>query len=502
MQKHSLQILISGAGPTGLFLAYALTRQGVSVRIIDKSEGPARESRAMGVQARTLEFYRAFGLSEEAIALGIPAAAAHVFLRGRAIADFSLREMGKGQSPYPFMLALAQDVHERFLLEKLQQLGVTPEWRTELLTVSQDDSAVRAQLRNQHGALETATFPFLVGCDGAHSATRAALELGFEGGASEVLTFVADVAIECENADFNLAIDEDGLGLMIPVRTTGMQRLIGVVPDALAKRKDLSFEDVGPRLARMLGVSVTQVNWFSTYRVHHRVAKRFRVGRCFLAGDAGHIHSPVGGQGMNTGLGDAMNLSWKLASVINGAANATILETYEIERRAFAKTLIATTDAAFRALSARGWLARQMRLHVAPLLLSLLTKFDATSRIMFRTVSQTRIAYRQSPLSEGAAGKLKGGDRLPWLPSPDNYAALDGLHWGLHIYGRARPELVAAAEARRFKISVFETGAAAVAPDSAYLVRPDGHIALALADQSASSFEAYVARHGLKVQEM
>lgn len=498
MQKHSPQVLISGAGPTGLFLAYALTRQGVGVRLIDKNEGPAQESRAMGVQARTLEFYRAFGLAEEAIALGIPAAVAHVFLQGRAIADFSLGEMGKGQSPFPFMLALAQDVHERFLLKELRELGVAPEWRTELLTLSQDDSAVRAQLRNEAGAVETATFPFLVGCDGAHSAIRAALELGFEGGASEALTFVADVAIESENADFNLAIDEDGLGLLIPVRTTGMQRLIGVVPDALAERESLSFENVGPRLASMLGVSVTQVNWFSTYRVHHRVAERFRVGRCFLAGDAGHIHSPVGGQGMNTGLGDAMNLSWKLAAVINGAANSTILETYDLERRSFAKTLIATTDAAFRALSARGWLARQMRLRLAPLLLSLLAKFEATSRIMFRTVSQIRIAYPQSPLSEGAAGKVKGGDRLPWLAAPDNYAALDGLHWRLHVYGRARVELVAAAEALRFKVLVFETGAAAFAPDSAYLVRPDGHIALVLADQSASSFAAYVARHGLK----
>jgi 2-polyprenyl-6-methoxyphenol hydroxylase-like FAD-dependent oxidoreductase len=498
MQHRGPQVLISGTGPTGLFLAYALTRQGVSVRLIDRRDGPAPESRAMGVQARTLEFYRAFGLADEAVALGIPIETGRVFVQGREAARLSLGQMGKGLSPYPFLLALAQDVHEALLLAKLAALGVTPEWRTELLTLSQDDDAVHAQIRSAEGATETARFPYLVGCDGAHSATRDALKLGFAGGQSEGLAFVADVAIDRANKDFNLAFGDERLGLMIPVRTSGMQRLIGIAPHHLAHRSDLSFEEVGPQLAQMFSVTVREVNWFSVYRVHHRVAERFHVGRCFLAGDAGHIHSPVGGQGMNTGLGDAMNLSWKLAAVLDGADPA-LLESYDVERRAFAKTLIATTDAAFQALTAPGWFARQIRLRIAPRVVDLLSKFEATGRLLFRAISQTRIAYRQSALSEGAAGGVRAGDRLPWLAQADNYAALDGVHWRLQIYGHARPELCAAAKAQSIDASIFEidaaTTAAGFAPEAAYLIRPDGYVGLALPDQSVVRFEAYVARN-------
>lgn len=498
MQQRGPQVLISGAGPTGLFLAYALTRQGVSVRLIDRRDGPAPESRAMGVQARTLEFYRAFGFADEAIALGVPIETGHVYVRGREAASLSLGEIGKGLSPYPFLLALAQDVHEKLLIAKLDELGVAPEWRAELLTLSQDADAVQARIRNADGVEEAASFPYLVGCDGAHSATREALKLGFAGGQSEGLAFVADVAIDRANVDFNLALGGDRLGLMIPVRTSGMQRLIGIAPQHLARRSDLRFEDLGPQLAQMLDVTVREVNWFSVYRVHHRVAETFHVGRCFLAGDAGHIHSPVGGQGMNTGLGDAMNLSWKLAAVLDGADPA-LLDSYDPERRAFAKTLIATTDAAFQALTAPGWLAQQIRLRVAPRILALLSKFVATGRLLFRVISQTRIAYRQSALSEGAAGGVRGGDRLPWLADANNYAALDGVQWRLQIYGHARAELCAAAESLSIKTSIFDADAAATAvgfaPEAAYLIRPDGYVGLALPDQSALRFEDYVARH-------
>jgi 2-polyprenyl-6-methoxyphenol hydroxylase-like FAD-dependent oxidoreductase len=498
MQQREAQVLISGAGPTGLFLAYALTRQGIGVRLIDKRDGPEQESRAMGVQARTLEFYRAFGLADEAVALGIPIETGHVFVLGREAARLSLGHMGQGLSPYPFLLALAQDVHEKLLLAKLDELGVSPEWRTELLDLSQDDDAVHTQIRNAAGAIETARFSYLAGCDGAHSATRAALNLGFAGGQSEGLAFVADVAIDRPNTDFNLAFGDDRLGLLIPVRTSGMQRLIGLAPPRLAHRTDLRFEEVGPQLAQMFDVTVREVNWFSVYHVHHRVAERFHVGRCFLAGDAGHIHSPVGGQGMNTGLGDAMNLSWKLAAVLNGASPA-LLDSYDAERRAFAKTLIATTDAAFQALTAPGWFARQIRLRVAPRIVNLLSKFEATGRLLFRAISQTRIAYRQSALSEGAAGGVRGGDRLPWLAQAGNYAALDGVHWRLQIYGHARPDLCAAAKSHGIETSIFEvdaaTAAAGYAPEAAYLIRPDSYVGLALPDQSVVRFEAYVARH-------
>src|SRR5262245_57566404 len=194
-------------------------------------------------------------------------------------------------------------------------------------------------------------------------------------------------------------------------------------------------------------IDVHRVNWFSTYHVHHRVADRFRSGRAFLAGDAAHIHSPVGGQGMNTGIGDAVNLAWKLAAVLQRRANEAILDTYEPERIAFAKRLVATTDLAFTGVTSATAIARALRLRVVPLLLPALFELEAFRRLAFRTVSQTAINYRECALSEGCAGHVRGGDRLPWVAfdpdhgGPDNFAPLTSLEWQVHVYGSVVPAI-------------------------------------------------------------
>jgi hypothetical protein len=177
------------------------------------------------------------------------------------------------------------------------------------------------------------------------------------------------------------------------------------------------------------------VNWFSTYHVHHRVADRFRKDRAFLLGDAAHIHSPVGGQGMNTGIGDAVNLAWKLAWVLKRRADASLLESYEPERIAFARRLVKTTDQAFTAVTSSGPIARFLRLDVVPALLPLLFASRPMRRVLYRTVSQTDVNYRGSPLSAGRLGSVHGGDRLPWVAGIDNFASLTALDWQVHVYG-------------------------------------------------------------------
>ena len=172
-------------------------------------------------------------------------------------------------------------------------------------------------------------------------------------------------------------------------------------------RRDMSFDDVRGRAIAHLQLHVTAVHWFSTYRVHHRVADRFRSGRTFLLGDAAHIHSPVGGQGMNTGIGDAVNLSWKLAAVLRERAPESLLETYEPERIAFARRLVATTDRAFTLVSASGGLARLVRTRLMPGLAPRLTQFAAVRRLVFLIVSQIRIGYRHSAPSAGRAGRVR-----------------------------------------------------------------------------------------------
>jgi hypothetical protein len=268
------------------------------------------------------------------------------------------------------------------------------------------------------------------------------------------------------------------------------------------RREDLSWNDVSKRVIEWISIDVKSVNWFSTYRVHHRVADHFRKDRAFLLGDAAHIHSPVGGQGMNTGIGDAVNLAWKLAAVLHGRAKPSLLDSYEPERIAFARRLVATTDRAFTGVTSSGAVARLMRLRVAPLLAPLIFAFRTMRRFMFRTVSQTVVNYRGSSLSEGRAGPVHGGDRLPWVKMDgnneckDNFASLTSLDWQMHVYGEATPQMRALCDERRLPLHVFpwrpEMKRAGLRRHAAYLVRPDGYVAMADAEGSAATVASYL----------
>jgi hypothetical protein len=249
-------------------------------------------------------------------------------------------------------------------------------------------------------------------------------------------------------------------------------------------------------------IDVKRMNWFSTYRVHHRVADHFRKGRAFVLGDAAHIHSPVGGQGMNTGIGDAVNLAWKLGAVLHGRADASLLDSYEPERIAFARRLVATTDQAFKGVTSPGPIARRLRLQIVPLLIPPLFKLTTARRFMFRTISQTGVNYRGSSLSEGRAGRVHGGDRLPWVKADfngvekDNFAPLTSLDWQVHVYGDAAPEMQAVCDGRKLPLHVFpwrpEMGRTGLRRDAVYLVRPDGYVAVADPEGSASAVTSYL----------
>jgi hypothetical protein len=291
---------------------------------------------------------------------------------------------------------------------------------------------------------------------------------------------------------------------MFPVRLSGMQRLIGLVSPELSERSDLTFEDIRGGVEPLLGIKVKGINWFATYRVHHRVADRFRAGRAFLLGDAGHIHSPAGGQGMNTGIGDAINLGWKLAQIIQKRAGESILDSYEPERIGFARSLVSTTDRAFTPMVAEGIRGEFTRRILAPLFIGVATRLAISRHQVFRLISQTRIHYPDSPLSVGKAGHVHGGDRLSWVQggTEDNFAPLRSLDWQLHVYGELKGDLNDACANQGLPIHVFEWNAATESSgflrDAAYLVRPDGHVALAMAKQSTDALQAFVHQHGLQ----
>jgi 2-polyprenyl-6-methoxyphenol hydroxylase-like FAD-dependent oxidoreductase len=493
------QVLIVGAGPTGLVLALWLARSGVPFRIIEKNDGPGQASRAMAVQARTLEFYRQLGIADRVITGGILIDGGHLRRGSRVIADFPFNDIGSDISPYPFILSFPQDDHERLLVDCLKEAGIQVEWSTQLVHFKDEGQSVRATLRKGQ-ADENAEFAYLCGCDGAHSAVRQGLGLNFPGGTYEQLFYVADVQANGRafTQEVNACISPDSFVLVFPVRSSGMFRLIGIVPAEIASREDFSFEEIRPYVKKQIDVDVDKVNWFSKYHVHHRVADHFRQGRVFIAGDAGHIHSPAGGQGMNTGIGDAVNLAWKLATVIHGRTSPAVLDTYESERIAFARTLVATTDRLFQFAVSRGLEARLVRgivlRYVAPLAL----RFQAARKTQFRLVSQTRIQYRESSaLSNGRAGNIQGGDRLPWIQDRNNFQPLNSLDWQIHVCGTPADPLQTLAGRWNLAVHSFtwdkQAQSAGFAQNAAYLIRPDGHVALAQPDQHPEPLEKFLA---------
>ena len=505
MNPPSTDVLIIGAGPTGLVLALWLTRLGIRVKIVDKTSEPGTTSRALAVQARTLEFYSQLGLADAVMERGQKVLAANLWVSGKHAAHAVFGAMGEGLSPFPYMLIFPQDEHERLLVERLAKAGVQVERQTELLHFEETADGVLSHLQKPDGTPETCQATYLAGCDGARSTVRGALQIGFPGGTYDHFFYVADVEANgvTMNGELQVALDKTDFLAIFPMQGKGRARLIGTVRDqAQQHNENLSWDDVSKRVLEWIRLDVERVNWFSTYRVHHRVADRFRKGRAFLLGDAAHIHSPVGGQGMNTGIGDAVNLAWKLAAVLHGQATATLLDSYEPERIAFAQRLVATTDQAFTGVTSSGAIARLVRLHLVPLVVPLLFALKTIRRLMFRTVSQMVVNYRESNLSEGHAGAIQGGDRLPWVKmdwnsdNKDNFAPLTSLNWQAHVYGEATPELQAICNTKKLPLHVFpwhpKISRAGLQRNALYLIRPDGYVALADSAANPAAITTYL----------
>ena len=420
---NGTDVLIVGAGPTGLMLANQLARRGVRVTVVDRHAGPARETRALGVQARTLEIYAQLGIVERALELGRIATGANLWAQGRKTARVPLGEAGRGLTPYPYILILGQDDNERIMGDKLREAGVAVQWSTELVALAQAADKVTATLRQPDGTSRQLEAAWVGGCDGAHSSVRELNAISFPGAPYEHAFYVADTEAtgSMVPGEVNVYLWRTGFHLLFPMRGKDHWRIVGILPPGLRDSKHASIDDVLPSLRDEAGagLAIKACSWFSTYRIHHRAAQRFRDRRCFLLGDAAHIHSPVGAQGMNTGLQDATNLAWKLALVTQGRAHAALLDTYEAERLPVAQRLLATTDRAFRLVVSDSWLAGLLRTKVLARIAAFAMARERIQRFAFRTVSQIGIHYRASSLSASAPGlpdaAPRAGDRFPWL---------------------------------------------------------------------------------------
>ena len=560
-RNHDVDVLIVGAGPTGLALAAQLARFGVSFRIVDKLTDRTRESRALAIQPRSLEVLAAAGVAGTLVERGNDAVEVRLHA-GERVVPIRLFDFGLEDTVYPFLLFLSQAETERVLGEHLAARGVRVECGVELIDFDQDRQCVRCRLRHGDGRTEDVRASYLVGCDGAHSTVRHLSGIAFEGGAYPQTFALADLEVEgdlepgCVHAWPGAA----GILFFFPLGHPVTWRLQVMVPgsgaeggESDAEGGESGAEDGEPRtedgesnrgsagdgsgdpsLERLQtivdgftggGLRLHDPVWRTRFRIPRRQAVTYRSGRVFLAGDAAHVHSPAGAQGMNTGIQDAWNLGWKLALVARGHARPALLDSYESERWPVGRFVLRLSHLPFRVATSENPVLRFLRTRIVPRVASLARHVDVGRAFAFRRIAQLEVRYRESPLALEGRPRLRhgprAGDRLP-----DAELVLDGCSTTLHRqisdprfhvllcgpvdawdrgqvdqlrerhgalvtthYLTREPTSGALVDAR-------EEALARLAVDDAahYLVRPDGHVAYRAGGTDFEELSAYLTR--------
>jgi 2-polyprenyl-6-methoxyphenol hydroxylase-like FAD-dependent oxidoreductase len=525
-----LDVLVVGAGPTGLTLAGQLRAFGATVRIIDRQLDRVQESRALAVQPRTLEVLRGLGVAQELLECGNDAVWVQLHASGRVV-RIRLFGLGLDDTAYPFLLFVSQAETEAVLNAHLAARGIRVERPVELVAFEAGDEAVTCTLRHADGRDEQVRARYLVGCDGAASTVRRGAGIPFQGGAYPQTFTLADLEVDGLDRDAAHAfLGSAGILLFFPLGRPASWRLLGMPPslrDGQPHQERPSLAELQALIDPFTGGSLRLRDpvWLTYFRLQHRHAARYQAGRIFLAGDAAHVHSPAGAQGMNTGIQDAWNLGWKLALVSRGVADEALLDSYDAERRPVGGFVVRFTDRAFSVATSTNPLIRALRRQVVPRILPLALRFDKVLADGFRTVSQLNISYPRSPAVQEGRPTLRGGpkagDRLP-----DARVARDGqLCWLGEALAASRFHLLLcgpvggwnasqlSAVRRRYRdtLAVHHLtqdaapgalhdvdGQALVrlgAADAAhYLVRPDGHVAYRAAGTDLDGLQHHLAR--------
>ncbi len=490
--------------------AVCLARLGVDVIIVDGKSEPTRESRALALHARSMEIYDQLGLVDRVLDECDRAPQIVPGYRTRTFRPVSFAGFGSTITPYPGIYVLEQSRNERILVDAFRDFGREVRWRHELRELRIDegsDHPVEATLATPGppGALpgETETpitirARWCIGADGSSSRVRDLLGIDFEGSTNPLRFYVVD-ALDVHGlveGGMNSRVSRDDFVLAFPMGSPGHHRILGIVDGSVPER-DLE-DQVRARLRTEFAIRYERSGWFASYRVHHRLSARFRDGPVFLVGDAAHVHSPVGAQGMNTGLQDAHNLACKLGDVIHGGAAPSLLDRYEAERRPVARRLVRTTDAAFARITSLAWFARFLRDRIVPLVAPLAVRFGprlvGTERI-FGYLAQLRIHYWASSLERSQRHGRRDrviGRRLSW--SGDNFAALRSMTWQVHGYGAPADAVEEAAGALGFEAHAFGPDVhRRLKASRLYLVRPDGFVAAAAPIATAADrFRVYL----------
>jgi 2-polyprenyl-6-methoxyphenol hydroxylase-like FAD-dependent oxidoreductase len=483
---NSPHVLIAGAGPVGLTLANELTRLGVKVRIVDKAATRTDKSKALVLWSRTLELFDDAGYAGKFLPAGLPAHGAQISTGTEIVARVTFDSI---ESRFPYALMIPQNESERVLEAHLSAQGVTVERLVELTAFSEQADQVQATLRKANGQTETVTAAWLVGCDGAHSAVRHGLGFGFEGSTLDSDWILADghlAGLEPKDR-IHIFWHRDGILAFFPIVGDRFRVVADLGPaEGSGHRADPTLAEVNALMTHRgsPGIVMKDPIWLSAFRINERKVKDYRRGRVFLAGDAAHIHSPAGGQGMNTGMQDAFNLAWKLSLVIAGNAKPTLLDSYSPERSAVGDRVLRNAGRLTEAAIMRNPIGQTVRNAVARFALS----FPYIQHRVANMLTELDIGYPESPLSINGDHHPDGpkpGERWPdKLNTSDNGAKFTAVGPGevVDTLAAAHPTLVVAMRATE------------LSPASPLrLIRPDGYVGFAgtVADQALA--RAYLA---------
>ncbi len=538
---NEIDVLVVGAGPTGLTLACELLRLGLTCRIIDKLPKPSDKSKALVVHARTLEVFDTLGIAEEVVQVGERIEAINFINRDKVLASINTTGL---DSPYPFMLSVAQYDTELVLTRHLLHLGGQIERQIELMDFIQSENGITSTLQHADGSTETLHSRWIVGCDGAHSTVRHRLNLSFDGFPYEDNFWLADVHIKWDlplRQIYNFIGDKGSL-MAFPIHGNRF-RLLGNVALSEDKNANPTLEGI-QALANQVcpaGTLFYDPVWLANFKVHHRKVTNYQHGRIFLVGDAAHVHSPAGGQGMNTGIQDAHNLAWKLALTARGQAQPALLESYHPERNAVGEQVLKNTDRLLKILTIHNPVARTIRDHA----ISLVSGQEGITDKLKNSMSQLDINYSDSPLTTGNTNSKTGivaGERAPeaLLNTPNGSIRLFELYrngkFNLLLLAGTRTteeeynqliQLAQFIEANYSDSVQVHIGVAGVtrpaalagwngsllldvalalhhrygfATTSAYLLRPDGYIGFSSQPATLPELEAYLGKWVLKKQ--
>jgi 2-polyprenyl-6-methoxyphenol hydroxylase-like FAD-dependent oxidoreductase len=409
---HDASILIVGAGPTGMTAAIELKRAGFNVRIIDKRDGPAEHSQALAVQARTLEQFQRYGIAEQAVARGRKLRGARFYSDGKQIVSIAFDQL---PSRYPYLLFLPQSETEALLNAHMESLGVKTERRLELESLVQHERGVHTRLRHADGTLEEMNVRWVIGCDGAHSAVRDKTGTRFEGAGVRLSFFLGDLELEGPDAPeefLSVHVRRGDVVFMGRISDKVVRMIVALHSEQEQDEyRALTVNDFQQAVDQIgVRVKIQSAAWTTPFRVNDHQARRYRIGNVFLAGDASHIHSPVGGQGMNTGVQDAANLGWKLAAVARGA-DESLLDSYEEERSEVGKALLRFTERGLKMASTTNPLLENIRDVFVPFFSNL----KPVQRALTGFIAETAVEYRSSSIvwDFGGDGDLHAGERMP-----------------------------------------------------------------------------------------